>query len=173
MASLEHAPAQDSSRSGTMRLVLLLVALVETVSALSNLPVLYFGAPEVPGTSPGGLLISATILLKPIFAVAALLFAARGNISRSVVALAVVVLLDWLSYVPSAAKFWSEFPGQGFGGIVSILLLVIFPLLGVVAIILARQGHRLGLATVLVILPTLLHVLAVVAFGVSVAIYGF
>ena len=50
---------------------LVLVALIETVSALSNLPVLYFGAPDVPGTSPGGLLISATILLSPLFAIAA------------------------------------------------------------------------------------------------------
>jgi hypothetical protein len=88
-------------------------------------------------------------------------------------ALAVVVLLDWLSYVPSATKFWSEFPGSGFGGLVSVLTLVIFPLLGAAAIILAQRGHKLGLATFLVILPTPLHILAVVAFGVSVAIYGF
>ena len=166
-------PASGTRPSGRLRLVLVLVALIETVSTLSNLPVLYFGAPDVPGTSPGGLLISATILLSPLFAIAALVYAAKGNIRRSIIALAAVVLLGWLSYVPSAAKFWSEFPGPGFGGVVSILVLVIFPLLGIAAIILAQRGDKLGLATGLVILPTLLHVLAVVAFGVSVAIYGF
>lgn len=166
-------PASGTPPSGRLRFVLVLVALIETVSTLSNLPVLYFGAPDVPGTSPGGLLISATILLSPLFAIAALVYAAKGNIRRSIIALAAVVLLGWLSYVPSAAKFWSEFPGPGFGGVVSILVLVIFPLLGIAAIILAQRGDKLGLATGLVILPTLLHVLAVVAFGVSVAIYGF
>jgi len=127
----------ENAPPGKLRLALLLVALIETVSALSNLPILYFGAPDAPGISPGGLLISATILLKPIFAIAALLFAAKGNIRRSIMALAAVVLLDWLSYVPSATKFWSECPGSGFGGLVSVLILAIFPLLGAAAIILA------------------------------------
>ena len=64
-------PASGTPPSGRLRFVLVLVALIETVSTLSNLPVLYFGAPDVPGTSPGGLLISATILLSPLFAIAA------------------------------------------------------------------------------------------------------
>ena len=46
-------------------------------------------------------------------------------------------------------------------------------MIGACAIALAARGQRLGLATLLVSLPTLYGLLAVVAFGISVFLHGF
>ena len=51
--------------------------------------------------------------------------------------------------------------------------IILAPVLALVIAALALTGTRLTLATVLAILPTLAQVLAAVAFGISVAIYGF
>jgi hypothetical protein len=45
--------------------------------------------------------------------------------------------------------------------------------MGASAIALAARGQRLGLATMLVSIPTLFNVAAVIAFGISVFLYGF
>ncbi len=156
-----------------LRMVLLIVALIEALSALSNLTVLYAGAPDIPGTSPGGLLISATILLAPIFAVAAFVFAVRDRIGRAIMALAGLVLLDWLSFLPSVANHWQDFPSPGFGGVVEIVMIVVFPALALMAIYLAWRGERPSLATLLALLPTLFNILGVAVFAIGVAIYGF
>lgn len=45
--------------------------------------------------------------------------------------------------------------------------------MGACAIALATRKERLGLATMLVSIPTLFDVLAVIAFGISVFLHGF
>jgi hypothetical protein len=47
------------------------------------------------------------------------------------------------------------------------------PLIALAALYLARRNERLGLATLLVALPTIVFWLGVIAFAVSVMIYGF
>jgi hypothetical protein len=53
------------------------------------------------------------------------------------------------------------------------LQIIAFPLMGACAIALVARGQRLGLATMLVSIPTLFNVAAVIAFGISVFLYGF
>jgi len=45
--------------------------------------------------------------------------------------------------------------------------------MGACAIVLAARKERLGLATILVSIPTLFDVLAMIAFGIGVFLYGF
>jgi hypothetical protein len=164
---------QSTNRANLLRLILIVVAIGKVVSSLSNLVVLLDDDPGVPGTSWGGLVISAAIALGPFLAAAALIFAIRGPITRAIIAIAALALLDWLSYVPSVVKFWSEFPGPGFVGLHGIVQMVVLPILVVTAICLAWRGERIGLAAALALLPTVLNILGVVAFGIGVAIYGF
>ena len=51
--------------------------------------------------------------------------------------------------------------------------MILPPILVLAIAALALTGKRLTLATVLAILPTLISILSVVAFGIGVAIYGF
>jgi hypothetical protein len=164
---------QSTNRANLIRLILIIVAIGKVVSSLSSLVVLFDNDPGVPGTSWGGLVISATIALGPFLAAAALIFAVRGPIGRAIIAIAALALLDWLSYVPSVIKFWSEFPGPGYVGLHGIVQMVVLPILAVTAIILAWRGARLGLAASLALVPTLVNILGVIAFGIGVAIYGF
>jgi hypothetical protein len=50
--------------------------------------------------------------------------------------------------------------------------MIAFPLMAACAIALAARGQRLGLATLLVSIPTLYGVFAVIAFGIGVILYG-
>jgi hypothetical protein len=154
-------------------LVLLIVAIVQAVGAFISLFVLFDGDPSIPGTTPGGILISGTIMLAPPVAAVALVLAARGNVAGAVIAVAVLGLLDWLSYWPSIVNFSDEFPGSGFEGVYAILKMIVLPVLGVAAIVLAIRRERLGLAAVFAVLPTLLNAVSVIAFAISVSIYGF
>jgi hypothetical protein len=51
--------------------------------------------------------------------------------------------------------------------------IIAFPLMAACATALAARGQRIGLATVLVSIPTLYSVFAVIAFGIGIIIYGF
>ncbi len=54
-----------------------------------------------------------------------------------------------------------------------VVQMVVLPIVAAVAIVLAWRGERLRQATGLAILPTVVYVAGVVAFGIGVAIYGF
>ncbi len=164
---------QSTNRANLIRLVLLIVAIGKVLGALSTLVILFDDDPTIPGTDLGGLVISATIVLSVLFAVAALIFAIRGPIARAIIAIAGLALLDWLSYVPSVVKYWSDFPGPGFAGSMAIVQMLVLPAIAAAAIVLAWRGERLGLAAILALIPTIVFFLGVIAFGIGVAIYGF
>jgi hypothetical protein len=66
--------------------------------------------------------------------------------------------------------------GLDFGGLAAFetpAQIIAFPLMGACAIALAARNHRPGLAALLVSTPTLFGVLSVIAFGISVFLYGF
>ncbi len=170
-----EAAAQTSEHPSEhrIRVALLIVAIIKIVGALSTLAILFDGDGRIPGPTPAGQLITATILLAAPVAIAAFVFALRGNIAFAIVAIALLVLLDWLSLLPSVAISWDGFPGSGYEGGLTVINVVVLPVLAIAAIILALRRTHLGLATLFAILPTILSALGVIAFGIGVAIYGF
>ncbi|MEO8422269.1 MAG: hypothetical protein ABI457_13855 [Hyphomicrobium sp.] len=154
-------------------LLLLIVALIEFMGGLGSLPILAGNLDEVPGPGLGGNIIVATIILRPIAAAAALFFLVRGNLPGALVSMAVVILVGWISYLPSVQLHGLEMEADGAGGLLTFALIILPPILVLAITGLALTGKRLTLATLLAILPTLVGILSVIAFGIGVAIYGF
>ncbi|MEH2625765.1 hypothetical protein V1292_003820 [Bradyrhizobium sp. AZCC 1719] len=152
-------------------LLLIIIAAIEAFEGLSHAPMLFGDTSEIPGPGIGGAIIKAYVAAHPVLALAALAFATVGRLRYAVMALGALVLMNWLNYMPSVVRH-----GLDFGGL-SILQtpvqIIAFPLMGACAIALAAREERLGLATLLVSIPTLFDVIAVIAFGISVFLYGF
>jgi hypothetical protein len=165
------APAQQPRR--WPGLLLLIVAIFEFMGGLSALPILAGDLNEVPGPGLGGAIIIGTIILHPVAAAAALFFLVRGNLPGALVSMAIVILVGWISYLPSVQLHGLEMQADGAGGLLTFALIVLPPALVLAITGLALMGKHLTLATLLAILPTLVGFLSVVAFGIGVAIYGF
>ena len=116
-------------------------------------------------------LTSVYLVLTPILAAIALYFAIRRQYVRAIYALAALIFAEWLSELPSIAIHGTEITPD-FSGLVPFGTYVVMPILGVAAIVLARRG-RLGFATLAAALPTIAHWAGIVAFTISIMIYGF
>jgi hypothetical protein len=128
----------------------------------------------VPGPGLGGQVTLAGIVLEPILALAALVFTIRGKIPYALVAMAFVILMSWLSYIPSVQLHGLDLSqGDAFTSTMLGWELIAAPVVALVVAGLALLEKHLTLATVLAVLPTLAHILSVLAFGIGVAIYGF
>jgi hypothetical protein len=156
-------------------LLLLIAAIIEFLGGLSALPILAGDLSEVPGPGLGGAIIIATIIIHPIAAGTALFFLVRGNLTWALVAMAVVILVGWITYLPSVQLHGLGIQeADGLYPALKLIQLLILPPILVLAITgLALTAKRLTLATLLAVLPTFLNILSVIAFGISVAIYGF
>jgi hypothetical protein len=174
MAQADQAagtPAAQPSR--WPRLLLLIVALIEFLGGLGDLPILAGNLDEIPGPGLGGAIIIATIILQPIAAAAALFFIVRANITWALLSMAVVILLNWASFLPSIQLHGLDFGADGTGGLVTFVLVILPPILVLAIAGLALTNMRPTLASLLAVLPTFIDVLGKVAFGIGVAIYGF
>ena len=60
---------------------------------------------EIPGPGFGGFLIKAHIATHAPLALAALLFAAIGNVRYAIIALGAIVFMTWLNYMPSVVRY--------------------------------------------------------------------
>jgi hypothetical protein len=152
-------------------LLLIIIAAIEAFDGLSNVPMLFGDMSKFPGPGLGGAIIKAYVASHPVLALAALAFATIGRLRYAIMALGALVLMNWLNYMPSVVLH-----GFDFGGLSAFqtpLQIIAFPLMGACAIALAARNERLGLATMLVSIPTLFNVAAVIAFGISVFLYGF
>ena len=171
------APAKQPRR--WPGLLLLIVAIIELMGGVGALPILAGDLSEVPGPGLGGAIIIATIILRPIAAAVALFFLVRGNLPAALVSMAVVILVGWISFLPSVQLNGLELPEHGGApgemAVTAMLVWEIFikPVLVLAIAGLALAERRLTLATILALLPTLISILSVVAFGIGVAIYGF
>ena len=87
--------------------------------------------------------------------------------------MAVVILVGWISYLPSVQLHGLEMLADGAGGLLTFAMIILPPILVLAIAGLALTGKRLTLATLLATLPTLVGILSVVAFGIGVAVYGF
>jgi hypothetical protein len=165
-ASHSAAPRGDIG----IRLTLGALALIELASAMSGVPLVFGDDADIFGGA-GGKVVAATLLLKPLAALAALGAVATGRLRPGVVAMACVVLLDWIGALPSFVTHKPDF-----GGFLTtahmVFQIVACPLLAVMAMALARRAERLGAATVMVAAPMLVSLAGIVAFAVGVAIYG-
>lgn len=163
-----HAPR------GWPRVLLLLAAIIEFLGGLGSLPILLGDLNEVPGPGLGGKIILAGIVLQPLLALAALFFTIRGKLPYALVAMAFIILMAWLSFMPSVRLHGLDFSqGDAFTASMLAWQLIVAPVVALAVAGLALREKHLTLATLLAVLPTLAHVLSVVVFGVSVAIYGF
>jgi hypothetical protein len=154
-----------------LRIVLIIAALLEAFDALSSVSTLFGDMSEIPGPGFGGFLIKAHIASHPVLALAVLVFAAVGWVRYAIIALAAIVFMTWLNYMPSVVLHGLEF--KGVGAFETPVRIIAFPLMAACAIALAARGERLGLATLLVSIPILSNLFNELAFLVGVLIYGF
>jgi hypothetical protein len=147
-------------------LLLILIAAIEVFDGLAHLPTL-FG--DMSGV--GSAIIKAYIASHPVLALAALGFATVGRLRCAIIALGALVLMNWLNFMPSVVRHGLDF--RGVSAFETPVRIIAFPLMAACGIALAARRQRLGLATMLVSMPTLYSVCAVIAFGIGVFLYGF
>jgi hypothetical protein len=126
---------------------------------------------QIPGPGAGGAIIKAYIASHPVLALAALGFATIGRLRYAIIALGALVLMTWLNFMPSVVRHGLDF--NGISAFETPVRIIAFPLMGACAIALAARNQRLGLAAMLVSIPTLYSVAAVIAFGIGIFLYGF
>jgi hypothetical protein len=160
------APATMAPR--WTRVVLLAAAAVQFVSSLPDVLVFFGDTSQLAGG-----LVSAKIALAPVIAFAALYFAVRGPFAYVLLALAILILLTWASFLPAFRLQPPNLENGAFELAFAVYQLVLTPLMAAVVVVLALSGKRPVIATLLAVLPTLMGVLAVIAFGINVMIYGF
>jgi hypothetical protein len=152
-------------------LFLIIIAAIEAFDGLSHAPVLFGDMSQVPGPGVGGAIIKTYIASHPVLALAALGFATIGRLRYAILALGALVLMTWLNFMPSVVRHGLDF--RGVSAFETPVRIIAFPLMAACAIALAARGERLGLATMLVSIPTLYGVASVIAFGIGIFLYGF
>ncbi|MCK1512051.1 hypothetical protein IVB22_05600 [Bradyrhizobium sp. 190] len=152
-------------------LLLIVIAAIEAFDGLSHVPTLFGDMSEIPGPGIGGAIIKTYIASHPLLALAALAFATVGRLRYAIITLGALVLMTWLNFMPSVVRHGFDF--RGVSAFETPIRMIAFPLMAACAIALAARGQRLGLATMLVSIPTLYGIFAVIAFGIGVILYGF
>ncbi|MEH2518807.1 hypothetical protein V1279_004380 [Bradyrhizobium sp. AZCC 1610] len=152
-------------------LLLIIIAAIEAFDGLSHAPMLFGDMSEIPGPGLGGAIIKAYVASHPLLALAALGFATVGRLRHAIMALGALVLMTWLNFMPSVV--WHGLDFRGVSAFETPVRMIAFPLMAACAIALAARSQWLGLATLLVSIPTLYGVFAVIAFGIGVILYGF
>lgn len=133
MSTLSLSPA--SARPERLRTNLITLASVEAGYTLLHALSLF--APDMERAS---LIAKADLIVAPILAVAAVLFAMRDRLPLAIIALAAIVLTTWASELTSAHL----------DGFALVLAHVVRPVVAIAAIVLALGGTRLVLAATLV-----------------------
>src|SRR4051812_28113133 len=84
-----------------LRILLVIVASIELIDSSVGASMLLGDLSDFPGPGIGGALIKLHMATHPVLVLAALIFAAVGNVRHAVMALGAVVLMTWLSIMPS------------------------------------------------------------------------
>ena len=169
--SAPTVPAPAAPRHLGLRVVLIIAALREGFDARSSVPTLFGDMSEIPGPGFGGFLIKAHIATHAPLALAVLVFAIIGRVRYAIIALAAIVFMTWLNYMPSVVRHGLEF--GGIGAFETPAHIIAFPLLAACAIAPAARNQRLRLATALASIPTFYSLVGVIIFAIGVSIYGF
>jgi len=157
-----------------LRLLLILVAALEFLDALSSLQNIFTDYHHDTALLRfAQALTSIQLALSPLLAGAALIFAALGNIRYAVLALAVLTLVGWLFIsLPSIAIHGIKLSLE-FGDLEGLFYYFVVPVVAAAAALLALKDKRLALATLLACVPALAKWIALVAFIIAIMIYGF
>jgi hypothetical protein len=163
--SLPLATTPAGPRRTGLRLALVALALVELTDGVA-IQILLQG--DMSGL---GAIVKLNMVAQPVLALAALIFALTGRLGHAIPALGAIVLLAWLKFmalIPDGFDY-----GNLYVNLDNATQAFIFPLLGVCATALAARGERLGIATVLVGIPTVVNLFNALSFLIGVTIYGF
>ena len=156
-----------------IRIALIVIAAIESLGALRDIPAIFYDFnPTTPLEKFAQTLGNVDHVLALPLALAALYFAVASRLRLAIAAIAIRVLMTWLCDLPSIALHGLEW-SLTFGGIEVAGYQIGAPLIALAAVYLAWRNERLGLATLLVALPTILFWLGVIAFAISVMIHGF
>ena len=166
--STQPAPAP---RMIGLRIVLIVLAAIEAGFGFSDMPTL-FGDMSKIGPGLGGGLIKAHLAAHPVLATAALVLAVMGRVRYGIIALGTVIIMTWLSDMPSVVSHGFEIRST-FSFVETTAKIIGFPLIAACAIAYAAHNEHLGRATFMVAVPTLFNIVLLVGFFVSVMIYGF
>jgi len=173
-AALSVPETNPAPRRLRLRIALGMVAAIELLDRLSSLPNIFHDYHQTTAYLRfAQTLTSVQLGLTPLIAAAVLALAAIGRLREAIVGLATLVLTVWLlDDVPSIPIHGLGFSFT-FGGIEMFVHYAVFPLLALAGATLALKNRWLALAGLLVSLPTLVNWAGVVAFTVSIMIYGF
>ena len=156
---------------GVLRAALIVIAAIVILGAIAELPIAFhdFGHTD-PWLVFAKRVTSARVMMAPLIAGTALVFAAIGRVRTALVILAALMLLRWVSELPTFPTYGIKPP---FSTVVMTLVeRLAFPMLAVAAIIFAARNRRLMTAALIVILPTILSVTVVILFGFGIMIHG-
>lgn len=167
----EAAAPAPAPRMLGLRTVLIVMAVIEMFHSMSDAPVL-FGDMSHIGSGIGSGLVKAHLAAHPVLAIAAIAFASLGYVRHAIIALGTIIIMTWLSDMPSVVAHGLEFK-SAFSAMETIAKVIAFPLIAACAIAYAAHNEHLGRATFLVAVPTLFNVVMIVGFAIGVMIYGF
>jgi hypothetical protein len=167
----EDAAPAPAPRLLGLRAVLMVLAATEAWIGFSDAPALFGDMTQI-GPGIGGGLIKAHLAAHPVLSVVALLLAAFGYVRHAIIALGTIIIMTWLSSMPSVVANGFELKGA-FSIMESAARIIAFPLLAACAIAYAAHNEHLGRATLLVAVPTLYTVVLLIGFAISVIKYGF
>jgi hypothetical protein len=167
------AAVDAPSHQRRIRIALIVIAAIGSLGALWDIPGIFY---DFNPTTPLGKFAQTLgrvgyVLAVPL-ALAALYFAFASRLRLAIAAIAIRILVTWLCDLPSIAIHGLEW-SLTLGGIQVACYQIGAPLIALAALYLARRNERLGLATLLVALPTIFFWLGVLAFAISAMIYGF
>lgn len=148
-------------------------ALIELIGGLNEWPALAGDISRLTGHTVLGWIVVLKIAVFPLLASVALYFVAQRRLQGALLAMAAMILLAWLSYLPSLAGRGLDLQGDLVVNAQLIFQDVGLPLIACAVAFLALSGERYPLAAVLAALPTTANLASLVAFAVGLGIYGF
>ncbi|HVX98309.1 MAG TPA: hypothetical protein VHA55_00795 [Pseudorhodoplanes sp.] len=167
------AAADTVPSSGATRIGLIVIAAIESFGALSNFGAVFNAFEDgSPLLSLARIMTDVNLTLAVPLTLVALYFAAAGRLAHAIAALAARMLVTWIADLPSVAIHGLEW-SLSYGGITVNGYRFLAPLVALTALWLARRNERLGVATLLVALPSVFTWLGVLIFAIGVMIYGF
>lgn len=173
--TLETPSQSASAQPAKHRLALLVglaaVTLMEAFDSLSHVTLVFDDTIEIPGPGFSGYLTKAFFAVHPVLALTALVFTAIGHMRGAILTLAAITFMALLNLMPSVVL--NGFDHAGMSALMISAQMVVFPLMAAGAILCAIRDQQLGLAVLLVSVPTLVNMVNVTASALGVTIPGF